>query len=47
MKNKIKSFFKTKYRIVKDRYLGYEAQRKVWWFPFWVDFGLGNTHSSL
>lgn len=47
MKNKIKSFFKTKYRIVKDEYLGYEAQQKVWWFPIWTQCGLVNTHSSV
>lgn len=28
--------FKRKYRIVTDRYLGYEVQYKVWWFPFWI-----------
>lgn len=27
--------FKTKYRIIKDNYLGYEAQYKKWWMPFW------------
>jgi hypothetical protein len=25
---------KNKYRIVKDRFLGYEVQIKNWWFPF-------------
>ena len=35
-----------KYRIVRDSYAGYEAQ--VWriWFPFWVQLGGGNTHTS-
>ena len=28
--------FKNQYRIVRDRYLGYEAQIKYWWWPFWV-----------
>jgi len=29
--------FKNKYRIVRDRYLGYEAQYQPWWFPFiWI-----------
>ena len=33
-----------KYRIVKDKYCGYESQ--VWriWFPFWVQIGGTNTH---
>ena len=26
---------KRKYRIVTDRYLGFEVQKKVWYFPFW------------
>ena len=25
-----------RYRVVRDRYLGYEAQFKVWWCPFWL-----------
>lgn len=38
----------TKYRIVPDTYLGYEAQYKRWYWPFWrqipyfpCDCGLG------
>lgn len=36
-----------KYRIVTDRYLGYEVQ--VWriYFPFWIQLGWVNTHSSI
>ena len=36
-----------KYRIVRDRYLGYECQ--VWrlWFPFWVQMDFTNTHSTI
>ena len=36
-----------RYRIVTDRYLGYECQ--VWrlWFPFWIQMGLTNTHRSI
>jgi hypothetical protein len=26
---------KTKYRIVRDGYAGYEVQRKLWWWPWW------------
>jgi len=25
---------KNKYRIVTDSYLGYEIQKRYWWFPF-------------
>ena len=36
-----------KYRIVRDKYCGYECQ--VWrlWFPFWVQMNGVNTHISL
>ena len=36
-----------KYRIVRDKYRGYECQ--VWrlWFPFWVQMNVVNTHISL
>jgi hypothetical protein len=27
--------FKKRYRIVTDRYLGYEVQVKNWWWPLW------------
>jgi hypothetical protein len=36
----------TKYRIVRDSFLGYEVQSWRWWFPFWVQ-GATNTHGSL
>jgi hypothetical protein len=38
-------FFDTKYRIVRDKYSGYEAQYRPWWFPIWVELdkaGIGN-----
>lgn len=35
-----------KYRIVTDKYSGYEVQVKVWWFPFYFMVGY-NTHSSV
>lgn len=41
------NFFKTKYRIVSDNFAGFEAQFKVWWFPFWIQcFGV-NTRATL
>ena len=27
---------KKKYRIVSDNYSGFEVQKKIWWFPFWL-----------
>ena len=36
-----------KYRIVTDRYAGYECQIWVWWFPFWIQLSRTNTHSSI
>jgi len=36
-----------KYRIVKDQHAGYECQKWRLWFPFWVQMGYVNTHSSL
>lgn len=39
------------YRIVTDRFKGYEVQVRRWWFPFWIQCGNGrlsvNTHYSL
>jgi hypothetical protein len=35
-----------KYRIVTDRYAGYEVQVWRWWFPFWLEVGC-NTHPTL
>lgn len=45
--------FKHRYRIVRDKYSGYEAQIKFWWNPlFWWQMsergGYGtNTHPSV
>jgi hypothetical protein len=43
----MKNIFKTKYRIVRDQYMGYEVQYKCWWFPFWVEHGFTNTHKTI
>lgn len=38
--------FKTKYRIVTDSFLGYEAQFKPWWFPVWQQcFSVNTSHT--
>lgn len=39
--------FKTKYRIVTDKYCGFEVQSKRWWFPLWLQVGGINTFSTL
>lgn len=41
------SIFANKYRIVTDRYLGYEAQVRKWWLPWWIQLGYCNTFSSV
>lgn len=35
------------YRIVTDRYAGYEVQYWRWWWPFWIQADFGNTHDSV
>ena len=35
-----------RYRIVRDRYAGYEVQFRRWWWPFWKMAGV-NTHISV
>jgi hypothetical protein len=34
------------YRIVRDRYAGYEVQIRRWWFPVWLQVGI-NTHRTI
>ena len=41
------NFFKTKYRVVTDSYLGYEAQYKPWFLPFWLQLNGINTHPTI
>lgn len=38
--------FKTKWRIRTDSYLGYEVQKKLWFWPFWY-MPVSNTYQSL
>jgi hypothetical protein len=38
--------FKKRYRIVTDKYLGFEVQVKYWWWPCWV-MPFSNTHPSI
>jgi hypothetical protein len=37
---------KKRYRIVTDRYLGYEVQVKYWWWPWWI-MPFSNTHYTI
>lgn len=39
-------WWKRKYRIVRDRWAGYEFQVWRWWWPFWV-MPYCNTHSTI
>jgi len=39
--------FKTRYRIVKDRYCGYEVQQWCWYWPVWVCCAFSNTHTTV
>lgn len=36
-----------KYRIVPDKYLGYETQIWRFWLPFWCQLGFANTHMTF
>ena len=36
----------TKYRIVTDKYAGYEAQVRRWYWPFWSQMSV-NTHKTI
>lgn len=45
--NKQQTPFRTRYRIVHDRYLGFETQFRPWWCPWWfMCFGV-NTSGTL
>ena len=35
------------YRIVHDKWAGFEVQVWRWWFPFWVQAGFSNTHPTV
>ena len=40
--------FNRKYRIVRDRFAGYEVQFRFWWLPFiWFQANGCNTHGSV
>lgn len=37
---------KLQYRIVTDKYTGYECQIRFWYFPFWTQISI-NTNLSI
>lgn len=41
------NMFKTKYRIVTDKYIGYEAQFKRWYWPFYMQIDRVNSHLTI
>jgi len=38
---------KKRYRIIFDRYSGYEAQWRHWWSPIWIQCFRINTSTSI
>lgn len=36
-----------KFRFVRDSYAGYEVQIWRFWFPFWSQVGIVNTHRTI
>lgn len=38
---------KKQYRIVTDKFLGYEVQYSYWWLPFYIQLGWANTYSTI
>lgn len=37
----------SEYRIVRDKFLGFEVQHRTWWWPFWRQTDFVNTHASV
>jgi len=38
---------KRRFRVVTDKYEGFEVQIKRWYYPFWLQVGHTNTHSTI
>jgi hypothetical protein len=39
---------KNRYRVIRDRFSGFEAQVRYWWFPFyWSQIDSCNTSATL
>lgn len=43
----MKNPFRTRYRVVRDSYCGYEAQFRYWWMPFYLMVGMCNTSRTV
>jgi hypothetical protein len=39
--------FKNKYRVVTDQHLGFECQKRLWYWPFWFQMNYSNTHPTV
>jgi len=42
-----KSFFRTRYRIIRDKEGWYIAKFRPWWCPIWISCYIVNLNSSL
>ena len=38
---------KRQFRIITDEFAGYEVQIRHWYWPFWTQAGLVNTHRTI
>lgn len=45
--SKLKQFFRTRYRIIRESSLWYEPQHRWWWMPFYIQIGFANSHLSV
>lgn len=41
------NIFRTRYRVVTDAYLGFQADYRYWWMPFYMQVKGTNTWYSL
>tara|TARA_R110000772_G_scaffold86432_1_gene180905 strand:- start:1550 stop:1744 length:195 start_codon:yes stop_codon:yes gene_type:complete len=39
--------FKTQYRIVTDKFLGFEVQKRPWYSFFWYQLNFSNTNDTF
>ena len=46
----MRRIFRTRHRVVRDGFLGFEAQFRYWWMPFYMQMwhtGMTNTHRTV
>ena len=46
LKMNLSQIFRTRFRIVRDNYSGFETQFRYWWMPFYLQ-GRSNTHPTI